>query len=317
MRQFLAGRAAREADSAPVSDAHIQIRSLAKLVTVVIAAVPATPQSGSPRQKERDALRSTSGGGGRTRAKLLDELSAECHLLTSNLLLVADGVADCFELAAQRDDVVNWPVLTIVVRPVLEIAGQIAWLLDDTIDGAERARRFIQWRFADLRARRLLLREFRPPDDPAALAEVDAHEQELLDACAAAKWVSVPSTTGRNGAIEAAGLLADNGKREKMPSLTEMVRLVSSTSSLYNMLSIAAHGARLGTMFGLDVSDAVDRAGRRTVQVGGFGLEPNLAIGLTTLALSGSGRRIGGWNGLDTVGIYQTSAALLKRCGIG
>ena len=103
-----------------------------------------------------------------------------------------------------------------------------------------------------------------------------------------------------------------------MPSLTEMVRLVSSTTSLYNMLSIAAHGARLGTMFGLDVSDAVDRAGRRTVQVGGFRLEPNLAIGLTTLALSGSGRRVGDdWNGLDTVGIYQTSAALLKRCGIG
>jgi len=203
------------------------------------------------------------------------------------------------------------------IRPALEIAGQIAWLLDDTIGGAERTRRFLQWRFADLRARRLLLREFRPPDDPAALAEVDAHEQELRDACASAKWVSVSTKAGRNGAIEAAGLLADDGKRERMPSLTEMVRLVSSTPSLYNMLSIAAHGARLGTMFGLDVSESEDREGRRTVQMGGFGLEPNLAIGLTALALSDSGRRIGGWNGLDTVGVYQTSAALLKRCGIG
>ena len=136
---------------------------------------------------------------------MLDELSAEGHLLTSNLLLVADGVADCFELASQRDDVVNWPVLTIIVRPVLEIAGQIAWLLDDTIERAERARRFLQWRFADLRARRLLLREFRPPDDPAALAEVDAHEQELRDDCASAKWISVPTKPGRNGAIEASG----------------------------------------------------------------------------------------------------------------
>ncbi len=47
------------------------------------------------------------------------------HLLTSSLLLVADGAADCLELAAQRDDVVNWPVLTIVVRPVLEIARSL------------------------------------------------------------------------------------------------------------------------------------------------------------------------------------------------
>ena len=47
------------------------------------------------------------------------------HLLTSSLLLVADGAADCLDLAAQRDDVVNWPVLTIVVRPVLEIARSL------------------------------------------------------------------------------------------------------------------------------------------------------------------------------------------------
>ena len=77
------------------------------------------------RQKERAALRSTAGGGGRARATLFDELSVECHMLTSSLLLVADGAADCLELAAQRDDVVNWPVLTIVVRPVLEIARSL------------------------------------------------------------------------------------------------------------------------------------------------------------------------------------------------
>ena len=89
-------------------------------------------------------------------------------------------------------------------------------------------------RFADLRSRRLLLREFRPANDPAALAEIERQEQELLDACAAAKWHALPSNAGKNGAIEAAGLLDANGKRERMPSLIEMVRLVSSTPSFYN-----------------------------------------------------------------------------------
>ena len=85
---------------------------------------PATP-CGRRSERLLAALRSTAGGGGRARATVLDGLSAECHMLTSSLLLVADGAADCLELAAQRDDVVNWPVLTIVVRPVLEIARSL------------------------------------------------------------------------------------------------------------------------------------------------------------------------------------------------
>lgn len=287
-----------------VRDAHVQIRSLAKLVTVVITAVPATSQSNSPRQKERDALRSTSGGGGRTRARLLDELSAEGHLLTSNLLLVADGVADFFELASQRDDVVNWPVLTIIVRPVLEIAGQIAWLLDETIEGDERA---------------------------DASFSGASQIYELDDCCYANFDFRRPGGTGRGRCARAGatrGLCLSKvgqrfnegraqrcnrscgiaGRRRQARKEAVAHRDGSSrviNTELYNMLSIAAHGARLGTMFGLDVSEMDDRKGRRTVQMGGFGLDPNLAIGLTARALSDSGRRIGGWNGLDTVGVTR------------
>ena len=299
-----------------MSAAHEEIRALCTLVSGAISGVPAVPLKGSPRQTETASLRSTAGGGGRARAKLLDELSGECHLLASSLLLVADGVSDCLEVAATRDNVVNWPVLTITTRPVLEIAGQIAWLLDDKIDGNERARRYLVWRLADLRDRRLLLRDFQASDDPKALLEIEMQEKELLDAIAAAKWQAAPTIIHSNGDLQAAALVDAGGKREKMPSLTELVRLVSSTPSVYAMLSISAHGARVGTMYSLNVSEQVDRQGKRTVQVGGFGLPPNFAIGLTTVAVSLCGRLIAGWNGLDAIGIHGSAVALLKRAGI-
>jgi hypothetical protein len=298
---------------ADMSEAHVEIRAIAELVGNVISKVPATPKRGSPREKEVNSLRSTSGGGGRTRAKLLGELSAECHLQTSTLLVVADGVADCLELAAQRDNVVNFPVLTIVLRPVLEMAGQTAWLLDDAIDGAERGRRYVTWQFADLRSRRLMLRDFDPPDDPAALAEIDQQELELLAMCDAAKWQAIATRTNGNGQIEAAGLLDADGRRQRLPSQTQLVRLVASTPSLYNMVSISAHGARVGTKHSLHISDDVDQTGRRTVHQGGFGLPPNLVIQLTALALSDSGRRVAGWNHIDASQLHERVRVLLNR----
>ncbi|MCW2749825.1 MAG: hypothetical protein JWR83_935 [Aeromicrobium sp.] len=138
------------------------------------------------------------------------------------------------------------------------------------------------------------------------------HEKELLDAISAAKWQAAPTIIHPNGDLQAAALLDAGGRRQKMPSLTELVRLVSSTPSVYAMLSISAHGARVGTMYSLDVGEQVGRQGKRTVQVGGFGLPPNFAIGLTTVAVSLSGRLVAGWNGLDASGIHASAVALLS-----
>ncbi len=82
------------------------------------------------------------------------------------------------------------------------------------------------------------------------------------------------------------------------------------------MLSISARGARVGTKYSLDVGEQVDHQGKRTVQVGGFGLPPNFAIYLATVAVSVYGRLIAGWNGLDASGIHESAVALLKRAGI-
>lgn len=299
-----------------MKEAHIEIEAIGQLVMKMMSRVPATAKRGSPRQRESLVLRSTSGGGGRARATMLDELSGECHPMTSLLVLVAGGVADCLDVARRRNNEVNWPVLSIVLRPVMEIAGQIAWLLDDTIDGAARGRRYLVWQFDDLTRRRKLVHEFRDKSNPAPAVEIEQQEKELLAQCDVARWQGIATSIRGNGRFKPASLLDGNGKREEMPSITDMVRLVSSSPSLYDMLCVPTHGSRLAARFDLTLGDA-DRAGRRTVQMGGFGLPPNLVIGLTALALMSVARHIGGWNGIDIAQILQRGHALVELAGVG
>src|SRR5205814_1897092 len=104
--------------------------------------------------------------------------------------------------------------LSITVRPALETAGQIVWLLSDTIDGEVRARRYLIWRLDDLRSRRLMLRDFRVGEDEgkAALADLDREEEELLELAAHAKFDTRATIYHSEGHIEAAGLLGPDGK---------------------------------------------------------------------------------------------------------
>ena len=134
-----------------MSDAHVELRAVGQAVATILSAIPAGPAVGSARHAEVSALRATQGGGGRRRATLLAQMSAECLTFSQAMLLMAEGVSDCLELAALRDNTVNHPVLTTVVRPVLEMAGLVAWLLDEDIDGSDRSRRYMIWMLADLR----------------------------------------------------------------------------------------------------------------------------------------------------------------------
>lgn len=173
--------------------------------------------------------------GGRTRADLLDELSRESVIVLANLTLMVNGVADCLEIAASRDNAVNSPALSSVLRPAMEVAGQVTWLFSDNIDGHDRGRRYLIWRFSDLRHQRHVLGEFRPEADEeqAALKELDADEQELLDLAASAKWAARASTVNAKGEHQAAALLdRDGAKPEPMPKINDLVRVVSSTPSM-------------------------------------------------------------------------------------
>ncbi len=51
--------------------------------------------------------------------------------------------------------------------------------------------------------------------------------------------------------------------------------------------------------------------------MGGFGLEPNLVIGLTTLAVGRTGHRIARWNALDDSRIVRSSRDLMNLAGMG
>jgi hypothetical protein len=109
-------------------------------------------------------------------------LSHDSVIVLANLTLLVNGVADCLEIAVSRDNAVNTPALSSVLRPAMEVAGQVAWLFSDNLDGHEHGRRYLIWRFSDLRHQRHVLGEFRPEADEeqVALKELDAEEQELL-----------------------------------------------------------------------------------------------------------------------------------------
>jgi hypothetical protein len=308
----------------PTSEpAHVALRSVCDLANEVASRVPTEPAKTSPRGQETKDVRAASGGGGRTRADLLDEIARETVVVLANGTLLVHGVADCLQIAAGRDNAVNTPALSSVLRPALEVAGQLTWLLDDSIDGHERGRRFLIWRLGDLRNQRHVLREFRPGSDEEAAASqvLDETEAELLAIAASAKWQARSSIVAPNGDVQAAALLDRAGQKpEPMPKINALVRLVSSTASLYGLLSVPTHGMRFGLMHGLTAADPTDTPTahvKTDARVSGFGLPPNLAIGLACLAIDIPTRHLAGWNGIDPSAMHSRVVEVMQAAGIG
>jgi len=245
-------------------------------------------------------------------------LGEDAILMIANVTVLVEGVADLLQIAGTRDNAVNHPALSVVVRAAMETAGQVAWLLSDLIDGVERGRRYLVWRFNDLRHQRHVLSEFRSNENvAAAVRALDNEEQELFRLVSEAKWQARPTTIHSNGDVSAAALLDRTGtKVEPLPKVTELIRTVSSTESLYALLSISAHGHRFGVRHGLQKS-ALNRGGGAEVLVGGFGLPPNLCIGLACLAVDIPSRSIAGWNGIGASELHAQVQRLVKRAGIG
>ena len=297
---------------------HDSVRQVAANARRLISSVPRTAKAGSHRHRDIRTVKATTGGGGRLRAEFLNRLSVECQVMSSYLTLLIDGVADCLQVAASRDNSVNVPVLSIVVRPALEVAGQLAWLLDDQISADERARRYVIWRLSDLRSQRLLLDQFRPMGETTnvAVGATDAAEAQLLTEISSAKWSAV-ATVLKPSAMEAAALLDEDGKRLRMPNISQLVRLVSSSPSLYGLLSTPAHGDRHGALQGLRLSDVRSADGSYAAEMSGFGLDPNLAIGTALVSLDISCRLLAGWNGIDSKELHARTLALMERAGFG
>jgi hypothetical protein len=247
---------------------------------------------------------------------MLGNLNTEMQVLVGHLKLVMGGVADVLEIASRRENEVNGPALAYVVRPALELAGQIAWLLSEQIDGEQRTRRYLAWRFADLRAQRLLLRDFRASRSliDAATKELDDIEDEIFSAVVAAKWTA-QRTTYPGTDIQPAALLGSDGKPERVPGLGELVRSVSSTPATYGLLSVTSHSQRFGILQGLKVV-ASTPDGQQQAQVSGFPLDPSLLIGLSVLAVDVPSRMLGGWNAVDASELHEHARQLMTKSGL-
>lgn len=281
----------------------------------LVGEIPATPIPGSARASETLSLDAS---GGAAQAQLLDRMNLDGQLMVGHLALVVDGVADLLEVGSSRGDAINAPALSLVVRSALEVAGQLAWLLEDSLDATGRARRFLTWRFADLRSQRLLLREFQLPDPEreAAEAELDDAENELITEVVETGWRAKGTLVGPKGELECAALLDAAGKREAVPKFNQLVRLVSSWPSVYGLLSVPAHGTRFGVMHGLQVDPQADEADRYDTRFGGFGIPPNSAVGLAILAVDHSCRLLAGWNAVDASQLHSDCIELMRRVGI-
>lgn len=271
--------------------------------------LPEMPAANTTRGSEAASLRGTRGGGGRARADLLGYLAQDAHVMIGSLCLFVQGVADCLQVAGLRKNEVNLPTRSVSARPVIEVAGQILWLFEEGIGAETRARRYLIWRLSDLRHQRLTLKEFTIDDAPreAALADLDSQEGVLLGMARNAKWQGRGTVTNVNGDVNAAVLLTPAGdKAERMPSIVELVGLVSSHPAVYGLLSIPVHGRLFGALQGIDHGDS-------EIKMSGFGLPPNIVIGITSLAAMRSSRAVAEWNGLDVNDVLREAKALRDR----
>lgn len=229
------------------------------------------------------------------------------------LALLVDGVADLLEIASTRANKVNGPALANVVRPTVECAGSVRWLLDEEITAEVRVRRYLIWRFDDLRQQRRLLSGLRHVDPSklhAAHSELASSERDLLAKVESAGWRARPSqSTGAQ--YKSAALLTDTGTAESMPPFTKLVDDLTIPKGMYQLLSVTTHNHRWGVRAGL--RDNAPAADGRNVQLYGFALPPSLLVDLTVLAAAHVGSLLGNWNGFDTTKLRVFAANLSRR----
>jgi hypothetical protein len=173
------------------------------------------------------------------------------------------------------------------------------------------------WRFADLKARRLVAWDYADGDEVAALtADLDEEERILLEEVALAGWSAEPTVTTSKG-ITAAALLDESGKRERMPAYGELVHRVTPSQSVYSILSISAHTQRYGMIATIEADGPPTPNGKQKTRFTGFGIDTNLAIGLTVAALDRAVRLLLGWNGAPVGDLHDRALWILARTGAG
>lgn len=203
-----------------------------------------------------------------------------------------DGFCDLLRSAAGRDGALNTSASAVVVRSALESSGQSLWLLETGLSGDERGRRYLTWRFDDLKQLRYMLQSGSGVSeaDQAASQYADNVEQELMELAEKCKWDAKPQLV-RPQAVEPACLLSDDGKSVRIPGNGDFAVKAALASDAYMMLSLPAHGQRYG-FHAATVADGETGQHRTS----GSTIEPGLlvqwactAAALPALALAGTG----------------------------
>lgn len=295
---------------------HEELRRLCEVARALADQMPGSPKSRSPRSRETSDLRSTRGGGGKTRVEILDQVNIDAQIMIGHLTFMVEGVADLLEAAVRRDNAVNGAAATVLVRSALELAGQLAWLLDDQARGDERARRYLIWRFADLTEQRRLLGDFRVTDVEieSARLELDQTEQALIAEVESAKWHA--RANGQASSKPAALIQVNGSKAEELPKLGQLVGRVASTTGIYKVLSASAHSARWSVFQGLIVSQTPDEAGRCDARLVSGGMPIDYAIGLAAQAIDCPCRLLARWNGVSANGLRHQVLTIMRGVGI-
>lgn len=295
----------------PMIEAHTLLREITARARDIVTAAPGAAAAGSPRHIERTDLLAADAPIGPNRARLHDELNVEAQMMAGHVTLIAGGVADCLEIAAGRSNEINTPVLSTIVRSVAETAGQVLWLLEEGAGAEERVRRLLAWRIKDIGAEEKWFRSFDQsnPEAAAALAAIEAEEQQTLATVAAAGWQANGHVVDPKGFRPPTLVEVDSTKPEKVPGLGDFATRVTVSPTAYPVLSSAAHGGRSGVIRGMSPG-GTDSSGRTVVNMAGDGLPPNLAIKVTTHALNEVSNALAAWNGYHSMPVYKAVAEL-------
>lgn len=292
-----------------------QTEELSKAIGKLVADKPAShtlPKS--RRRAEQASMRRQPNGV--MKSQVIDELARDSHLVIATMAIYVSGIADVLFAAQKRNGEVNLPALSLVTRAVMEVAAVQRWLLTDEIDGIDRARRYLIWRFKDLDLQNRLITDSQGAEEftERILAEAEA---EVLELAVRFKWNARGRSVadGKKGPAVLLPEAPNNpGSVESMPSLTELVGAISDS---YQAISMASHGSRFGVTLGSSGSDTA--TGPVSLgAVAGYGLPANVCLLEMCVAINQSVCLYAEWKGLERSGIatHLWTIARASRAGV-
>lgn len=240
---------------------------------------------------------------------MLDKVSVECAAAIAEIDILIGGLCDLLYAARMRGNEVNTAAAAVIVRSALEVGGRLLWLLDPQIDGVERGRRYLVWRFEDLKQLRYMLQTSSGNSDADAegVAHADNVERGLVEVAFDAGWSAKPQRL-QPSSVEPAALVGEDGKSERMPSYGELAATAALVNDAYKLLSLPAHGQRYEFLATLEPDLDTGQ-----IRIGGSALDPGLLLRWACLSLALPAIALARWNGLSDSRMMTLIAPIAQR----